>query len=202
MESKLLFDISALISEGDKNTKSGNTSNSYGLQQTDFFRSGALESLENTLPLPLKQDAFYTYVSRGEWSHWELVAYLLQQYAPCTICFCTWSISELSARKLAEWLENGLLTQITALVDYRSKNRHPAAYHLASQHIARMRVTNCHAKVTVLHSSTTGYITIIGSANWTENPRIECGTIITREEVGVQHTLWIEETIENGTYEL
>lgn len=167
-----------------------------------FFRGHALPALQKLLPLPLEANSIYNYVSRGDWSQYELVEYLLSYLAPAELIFSTWSISELSARKVIYWVEKGDISSVSALVDFRAKNRHPAAYHLAKHNIANLKVAACHAKVTVLKSYVHGYVTIIGSANWTENPRIESGVIITDQATGINNEAWILETIKNGKYEI
>lgn len=167
-----------------------------------FFRGHSLEALSNSLQLPLQPNTIYNFVSRGDWSQWELVNYLLSYLSPAELIFTTWSISELSARKIVEWIDKGIVTSVSALVDFRAKNRHESAYHLARNHISNFKVAACHAKITVLKSPVHGYVTIIGSANWTENPRIESGVIITDEVTGKNNEDWILNTIEKGKYDI
>lgn len=197
---KKLFDISQ-IENNDPVEIKGFVSAPTDQPHSRFFRGASLDALCTVLPLPLAENTVYDYVSRGDWSHFELLEYILNNIQPAQLYFSTWSISELSARKLVGWLDSGRITSVVALVDFRAKNRHPAAYHLARHHISDMRVGSCHAKVTVLKHAA-GYVTIVGSANWTENPRIEAGIISTNESTGLGHIKWIQECVSNGEYEL
>ena len=165
-----------------------------------FFRGGGLDALKQVLPQKIEPNTVHHFVSKGDWSLWELVEYLLGGIDSAELFFSTWSISELSARKLVEWLDEGKLTGLHAVLDYRARNRHPEAFHLAKHNIADLRVTNCHAKVAVLvHSG--GILSVVGSANWTENPRIEAGMISAIESTGKMHLQWIKEVLKNGSYE-
>lgn len=140
--------------------------------------------------------------SNGDWSLWELIAHLLKQTGAGTeIYLATWSISELSARKLCQWMDEGLVSKLVGVIDFRSKNRHPAAYHLSKNVFSEIRVAFCHAKTTVLKGNG-HFITINGSANWTENPRLESGVIINSHITGKKTIDLINEIVENGEYRL
>jgi hypothetical protein len=196
---KDLFNFKSILEE-EANTAKGCVFNSDPEVSSSFFRGAGIDALRELLPLPLKQNHNYHFVSRGDWSLWELVQYLLPEKESAAMWFSTWSMSELSTRKLITWMESGRINKVNALVDYRAKNRHPEAYYMAKNNIANMRVTSVHAKVVVMQSMST-CITIVGSANWTENPRIETGIISTEKAVAEMHIKWINEVIKNGSYE-
>jgi hypothetical protein len=113
-----------------------------------------------------------SYMSNGNWSMYHLADFILNKIGPCEVHIATWSISELSARMLTQWLDTGRISSLNALFDFRSKNRHPAAFHLAKHNFSKVKLGLCHAKVSVFVSEDK-YITVNGSPNWTENPRIE-----------------------------
>lgn len=142
-----------------------------------------------------------TYWSNGDWSLWELVDYMLKQTGPADIYIATWSISELSARKLVQWMEEGRIKKLIGVVDVRSKNRHPAAFHLSKNIFSEIRVAYCHAKVTVLVGNGQ-FISINGSANWTENPRLESGVIINSLITAMANINLIEEVVRKGEFGL
>jgi hypothetical protein len=150
----------------------------------------------------VKQGDCISFWSNGDWSLWELVAHLLKQTGLGTeVYLATWSISELSARKLCQWMDEGLISKLVGVIDFRSKNRHPAAYHLSKNVFSEIRVAFCHAKVTVLKGN--GHcITINGSANWTENPRLESGVIINSFVTGDKTIELINEIVTKGEYKL
>jgi hypothetical protein len=105
-----------------------------------------------------------------------------------------------------EWIESGRVSHVKGVLDYRSKNRHPSAFHLASNVFSDIKIDYCHAKVTVISSpqaaKNPNYITICGSANWTQNPRKEACTILNSKKTSDAHVAWIEHIIKYGDYGL
>ena len=63
--------------------------------------------------------------------------------------------------------------------------------------INKIVMTSIHAKVTVIRSPA-GSVTITGSANWTQNPRIEQGVITLDPACADFHISWIKKAMENG----
>ncbi len=149
----------------------------------------------------LKQNKNYHFMSNGDWSMYHLVNHFLKQTGSAHLYLATWSISEFSARQLTDWLNSGRIQSITALVDYRSKNRHASAFYLAKQNFSKIKIAYCHAKVSIIETDD-WHISINGSANWTENPRIESGVVSTDKMTALAHKKWITEMVEKSEYEL
>jgi len=122
------------------------------------------------------------YFTAGEWSCHELLFHLLKQTGPAKVYVATWSMSELAARQMMDAIANGLITELQAVLDYRTQNRHPGAYQLARTICASLKTTSLHAKVFVIENE--GWmISVSGSANFTNNPRIERGVICSDKSV-------------------
>lgn len=136
-------------------------------------------------------------VSNGQFSLWHIIESILDQYGPAKLWFTTWALSETTARNLCNWLENGKLKSIYGILDYRSKNNHEAAYFLADMNFTKIKTARCHAKVTVLKGKNFN-ISIMGSSNLTENPRIEVNVLLDNEEIAQKHTSWIMDLINTG----
>lgn len=149
----------------------------------------------------IQENKNYHYMSNGDWSMYHLVNHFLNQTGCAHLYIATWSISEFSARQLTDWLEQGRIKSITALLDYRSKNRHASAFHLAKMNFSDIKIAYCHAKVTIIETDNL-YISINGSANWTENPRIESGVVSTDKPTALAHKKWITEMVEKSDYGL
>ena len=133
-----------------------------------------------------------------EWSMHELLDYLLQKVGPSKVYIATWSIGETGARYLVDLIQKGLITELQGIFDFRSSNRHPEAFHLAKQHVSRLRLYPCHAKVTVIVNDN-WQIVVNGSANYTNKKRIESGVISINNDVAQMHlTQWILPMIERG----
>ena len=166
--------------------------------------SGEKDTVSSLLPLPLLPNVLYSCLSNGMWDHYHLVDHILKQTGEGSeIHLATWSISELSARQLVDWIAKGRVSKVQGVLDYRSKNRHPAAFHLAKNIFSDIKIDYCHAKVTVIRSADHSHnICICGSANWTQNPRKEACTILNSKKISDTHIQWISQVIKKGKYGL
>ncbi len=146
----------------------------------------------------IEQNEHIHFVSDGDWSMHDLVMQLLLKYKPAQLFITTYAIREFSIRQLILAQERGDISNIKMLLDYRAKVRTPEVYHLASMNIDSIFLTSIHAKVTVIKSKV-GYVAIVASANWTQNPRIEAGVLSTNKDIAEFHINWIEKVMENAT---
>jgi hypothetical protein len=137
------------------------------------------------------------YVSNGDWSMHDLVMELLKKYNNAEVFITTYALREFPVRQLILAQEKGDIKSIKMLLDYRAKIRTPEVFQLASMNIGAIFLTSIHAKVTVIKSPV-GHVSIVGSANWTQNPRIECGVISLNEELANFHINWIEKIMINA----
>ena len=139
----------------------------------------------------------YPFCSGALWSTHDLIAWCLRQIGPASLTACTWSMAEHAATKLIALLEAGSLTSVAMLVDWRVQVRTPAAMPLARLHFSDIRVTTCHAKVWILRNEQWS-ISVVGSANFTNNPRIEAGHLSTLPAIASFHEEWIKAEIANS----
>lgn len=137
------------------------------------------------------------FISDGDWSSHDLIMQLLRRYKPAELFITTYAIREFPVRQLILAQEANELTSVTMLIDYRAKVRTPEVFHLASLNVQRIFLTSIHAKVMVLRSAA-GCVSIVGSANLTQNPRIEAGVISLDPELAKFHINWIEKVMENA----
>lgn len=144
-----------------------------------------------------EQGRDYPYASGGDWSTTELVAYMLEQTGPAELIAATWSVAEHAAVKLNAMIEDGRLTAVEMLVDWRVQVRTPSFLAVARQKFSDIRVSSCHAKAFVVRNDEWA-LSCVGSANFTNNPRIEAGHISTSREVAHFHTEWIRAEIQNA----
>jgi hypothetical protein len=145
----------------------------------------------------LEKSSITHFFSCGTWSTHELVYYLLSKTGPADVLISVWSISEIAARLLIDMLDKGMITQLRAVLDYRSKNRHPAAHQLAAHSFSKLNTFPCHAKLTVI-TNDKWTVTVNGSANYTNNPRPEAGVIDTHATTAAFYTRHIEQMLENS----
>lgn len=130
------------------------------------------------------------YASMGEWSSHDLLYHLLDVTGPAAVWVATWSITETPVRQLVDRLRAGAITDLHMLLDWRTRVRCPEAMQLAKANAATLRLANCHAKVTVVRNAAWA-IAVVGSANYTNNPRIEAGVISTDPAAADFHQGWI-----------
>ena len=145
----------------------------------------------------IKQGHDYPFATGALWSTHELMAYILRQIGPAHIVFSTWSIATSACDRLISMQSSGEILSISALVDWRVQVRTPGVLTLAKHAFSNIRVSSCHAKAFVMQNDNWN-ISIVGSANLTNNPRIECGHMSTSKTVADFHKSWIIAEINNS----
>jgi hypothetical protein len=153
----------------------------------------ALRELEQCIS-ELVPDQAQQFATAGRWSLHQLLEYLLRKIGPCRLWMTTWTITEEPMRVLLSLIREGLILELNAVLDYRIERRKPEAFQLASSIMTNIRLTKCHAKVVVLKNEDWN-VTILTSANFSKNPRIEVGTIFTDKGSADFHSAWIDEVI-------
>ena len=137
------------------------------------------------------------FVSACEWSCIDMLNIILDQIGPAEITIATWSVSEDSARSLIKSVETGRITKLSTIFDWRIKVRRPEVFELAKFNICNIKLSTCHAKTTVIQNDKY-QIVLLGSANYTANPRIETGMICCNKEVADFHKAWMDEELQNA----
>jgi hypothetical protein len=136
------------------------------------------------------------YASMGDWSTHDLLFHFLSQSGPAEVYFTTWAISEFAIRQLYAFVGSGLITRLSGIFDYRNGIHKPAELQFLKQITTDIKAAKCHAKVTVIQNETMG-ISIVSSANYTRNPRIEAGVICNSREIAEFHKSWILAELNN-----
>ena len=147
---------------------------------------------------PICQDQILPFVSLGDWSTHDLLFFLLEQTGPARVYFTTWAISEYAIRQLYNLIEQGMILELKGIFDYRNGIRKPAELQFLEKISTDIKPAKCHAKVTVLENDNWG-ISIVGSANYTRNPRIEAGVLFSLKEVAAFERNWIEKELSNNS---
>lgn len=142
------------------------------------------------------------FVSDGNWSMYDfLIAAVLELGKSCNVWITTYSMTELSARVLAQMKDKGEISDLHLLMDYKSKMRYPEVDQLIRNVASSIGLTHLHAKVLVINNGNK-FITMLGSANWTKNPRIETGVIDTSTYIALGHINWITQKISQSINDL
>lgn len=152
--------------------------------------------LDSIFPgLPATKDIHF--VTKGDWSTHDLVFHLLKFTGPSQLYFTTYSLREYPVRLILNALDAGMLTSVKCILDSKVKSRLPDVFHLAAHNFADVKLTECHAKITVIKNLEHS-ITIMGSANWTNNPRIEAGFVSMDKSLADFHIDWMEKCMINS----
>jgi hypothetical protein len=145
----------------------------------------------------LEPECNYHFSTAGAWSLHDMIALTCQKIGASRLFLSTWTITEEPMRTLFQLIQEGRITELNCLFDYRIEKRKAEAFQLAKVNAARVKLTKVHAKVAVLLNDQWG-VSIIGSANLTKNPRIEAGVLSTCRAVAEFHSSWINQEITHG----
>jgi hypothetical protein len=163
-----------------------------------FLKGTSIKEMDSKIGT-LADNETVPYATGGQWSFHEVIEYCARQVGPCALYLTTWAVSEDPVRCIAGLRNEGLITELHCLFDHRIRNNAGEAYGFITELATSHKLTRIHAKIAVMiPASGTGlHVTIITSANLTNNKRIEAGTILTGAICANINKDWILEEI-NG----
>lgn len=144
------------------------------------------------------------FVTDGSWSLYDLLLHVAGEHTIRWLCITTYSMTELSARVIGQLVQQGKIQQVYFLMDYKAEMRYPNVYQIL-RNIGQVASTHLHAKVMVMEyaadqdDAPVQHLTLLGSANWTRNPRIEVGVLDASPAVATQHREWILQKFTHDT---
>jgi len=140
--------------------------------------SSIAHSLPDVMAMIADGSSGCVFFNPGLWNLVDLLQQLIKKYGTAKeLIFSTYSITEFSARQIALLYIDGLINHIEIVLDSNAIKRYPNVSQLL-YNIGTVKYSNIHAKITFL-SFTSGFrLAIVGSANWTQNRRIESGVIL------------------------
>lgn len=134
----------------------------------------------------------------GAWSMHQLLSGLLQLVGTSDVWMSTYALSETSVRTLSKLKDDGYIKSLRCVIDNRVDTRSAASFQFFKNIADKVALVDCHAKVTILSGGSRNLV-VIGSANYTENKRMEVGFISDSIELCSFHKEWIENLLANGT---
>lgn len=137
--------------------------------------------------------------SRGAFSMHQLAFHILGLTGPAQLFATTWAINEDVVSLLLRAQQQGLLTGVHFLFDWRVRKYKPKAYALASSNFTT-HVVSLHAKVCVIQNEQHS-VAVVGSANWTRNSKIEAYYVCVDKDVANFWRQFIDEQIQRGAAE-
>lgn len=165
-------------------------------QHTHSLLGRVSDVVEAVFP-PITPGHSYHYATAGLWSTHDLLLHILRQTGPARIWIATWSMTEDACRVLVQGIQEGIIADLRLLIDSRVITRNASAYAFVKAHAEKTRITACHAKVTVIENDEWS-ISMVGSANYTNNPRIEAGVVTESRPVGAFHRDWIDREMDKA----
>lgn len=138
----------------------------------------------------LQQGQIIHFVTYGKWSMHQLIIYLLKQIGPANLYMTSWSMTEQPLRALLNLKLNGILIDAKCILSDRLIERTPKVYDLAQNVFSQLKLIKLHAKVSVLENDN-WQVVVVGSANYTSNPRVEAGVIDATGGSAMFHKEWI-----------
>ncbi len=147
------------------------------------YEAGQREAIADVVG-EFEPDKLIKFFTDGAWSMHQLVQYFIEQIGACEVYISTWTLTENPARVLLNLKDAGLITALHCLFDYRIQDRSPKSYQLISSIADSIKLTKCHAKVATMVNDHYG-VSIVGSANFSKNKRLEAGTIFTSREAAL-----------------
>lgn len=113
----------------------------------------------------------------------QIVVGILNKYGKMDMTLSTWTIKESQLQVIHNLKAGGKLGNCFGIFDHRIQDSNPKDFQFLTQIFERYGLVKTHAKITVLSNDTHSF-SIVGSANWSKNPRLEAGVIDCRKEVG------------------
>lgn len=159
------------------------------------FQGKVFDALKKHIGI-IPNDKALHFVTFGRWSMHDLIFYVLKQTGPAHVKIASWSVAEKAVRTFVSKVESGEILSCEWLLDPRVKVRNPKPLQMIQANFVH-RFAACHAKVTTIENENWN-ISIVASANLTNNPRIERGVIFPFKDVFEFDNNWINETINGG----
>jgi len=144
------------------------------------------------------ENQYFAIKTNGTSDCGSIFTYALQNWEEITEMYlATWTISKQNIKRIKEAMESGKLKNLTMVFSSTLKGANPALYAslvgaLKQFDNVKLKEINSHAKT---FSVTNGkdFITVTGSANWSENPRIENFLILNDKNLFEHHKDWMSE---------
>jgi len=143
--------------------------------------------------IEIKQRQLIVFTSEKGFDLIDLLTLLLEKIGSCNVTISTYAISELAIRRLFILRQKNLITNLVFLLDKRNVVHKEAALNFLKQFADDVILADNHSKVTVLQNENYN-LSIVSSMNYTRNPRIESGVIISSQATANFNQKWITKT--------
>lgn len=161
---------------------------------TDTVLSREDQHLAAVMP-PLAPGRDIVAVSAGAWALHDLTRHLVRQTGPADFRMFTWSLTMPAAQTLVRLQADGLLRAPRFVMDNQMSKWSREALAWLTTHFARTYTCGIHAKGLTLGNDA-WTVTVVTSANASNNPRVEAYHISTDPEVYAFTARWFDALID------
>lgn len=197
MDSLFSFPKNEVIKTNEKlGFKKSKTIDKSELRQST--RDCNFETLINDLGGFPKSNQYFAIKTNGTSDCGSIFSYALKHWESIDEMYlATWTISKQNISRLKSAIESGKLKKLTMVFSSTLKAANPALYAqlvsgLKPFENVKLKEINSHAK-TFSISNGTDFLTVSGSANWSENPRIENFLLLNDKDLFEHHKEWMSE---------
>jgi hypothetical protein len=125
---------------------------------------------------PIEKETIFPFASEGTFSMHELLEFLLQKTGPATVRVMSFSITEVAIRTFLNLMEHGSIKKLECIFDLTVKRHRLGLLYFMNNVVSAISLTKNHAKL-ILIQNKNWKITVVGSANFNVNDKIEAGVI-------------------------
>jgi hypothetical protein len=160
------------------------------------------EVLSNSLELKsvlelIAMDTTVTWMSDGNWSMHQLLMGILNMTGPAHVSISSYAMGETPARILSQLKDKGFILSLRCVLDNRVDVRSAGSLQLIKSIADEYALIDTHAKVTLIKNEQ-WQLKVMGSANYTENKRVEEGIVTTCSHSYEMSDRWITKALKDG----
>jgi hypothetical protein len=115
----------------------------------------------------------------------DLLIHCIDEMKPCQVWLTSFSLTNHVVDQLNMMYQNGMITQLSLMIDWRVKLSRPDLVYRISQIADDVILNDNHSKLILISNSSKACYSIVSSANLNNNPRNEAGVI--SRDPGVFH---------------
>lgn len=130
---------------------------------------------------PIEKEIIFPFSSEGTFSMHELLEFLLQRTGTASVRIMSFSITEVAIRSFLNLMENNRIEKLECIFDLTVKRHRLGLLFFMNNVVSAVSLTKNHSKLILIENSH-WKITVVGSANFNVNDKIEAGVISTQSE--------------------
>lgn len=189
---KKLINVTEIVASAVRQDQAKISDNWDQIKGTLLHQGSGEQVLE--LAEQVRKSSLVHFYSDGAWNMHQLLLALIDITGPAKLFISSYAMSETAVRCLTALREAGQITRLSCVIDNRVETRSAGSFQLLRSICDRVVLRMTHAKVTVIEGKDVQLL-VIGSANYTENKRMEVGVIVNDRTACDFHRRWINKIL-------